>query len=250
MNVRKTAAICFALTSTTFLCGEESVLSLDEVIGMTLERNFSYQIVSLNPEIAREAVIGQEAAFDLEIFANGGVTQSEQNVTFSQVTGTSSDSRKLEAGVRKRLAYGTTVTAQTNFERRDSNAGVNTSNLSQTAGLGISVRQPLLSGFGRDVNTAAIERAKAGFFSSVEAYRDAVQGILSQTELIYWSVARWQEQLELNKSSLEVADTLLRETKERERVGLATQIDVLQAEASRAERMEEIISTTYSLGDA
>jgi len=249
MRFTKFAAFGIFLT-TTLLSAEDTFLSLDEAIGLSLDRNLVYQMARLNPEIARESVIGQESVFDMELFASGRVAQSEQSRTFSQVTGTSSDTRNWVAGVRKRLSYGTSVTAQTNLDRRDSNAGVNTSNLSQEADFSVSVRQPLMSGFGRDANTASLERARAAFDASLETYRNAVQTIVANTESAYWSVARWQEQLELNKSSLEVADALLTETRERARVGLATQIDVLQAEASRAERVEEIISTTQSLGDA
>ena len=243
-------ALLGLLLAASLLPAEDNFLSLDQAIGLSLDKNLAYQMARLNPEIARESIIIQEAAFDFELFGSGRVAQSEQTTTFSQVTATSSDPRNWVAGVRKRLAYGTSVTAQTNLDRRDSNAGVNTTNLSQSADFSVSVRQPLLNGFGKDANTAYLERSRSAYQAAIETYRQAVQQIVAQTEISYWAVARWQEQLELAKSSQEVADALLNETRERARVGLATQIDVLQAEASKAERTEEIISTTQSLGDA
>jgi outer membrane protein TolC len=221
-------------------------LSLDEAIQVTLENNFAFRIASLDPEIAREAVTGQEAAFDTEIFASGQVSQREEASIIPQ----SSDSRNWQAGARKRLVYGTTVTAQTNLNRNARTIGAGTTNLAQDADLAISLRQPLMRGFGREANTASIERARAGLQLSVESYRDTIQEVIAQTELAYWSMARWQEQLELNKSNLNVAEALLNEARERERVGMVTHIEVLQAEASRAQRMEEIIETTRALGDA
>jgi outer membrane protein TolC len=219
-------------------------------INAALESNFSFRIAALDPEIARQGVTRAESAFDSELFASGRVSQSEQSTTFSQTLGTSSDNRNWLVGARKRLAYGTTVTAQTNLDRRDSNAGVNTSNLSQAADISLSVRQPLLRGFGRDVNLAQVEGAQAGLAASEQSFRDTVLQVLAETERAYWAVARLQEQLALNESSLEVAEALLKEARERLRVGVVTQIEVLQAEAARAERLEEIIETRRNLGDA
>ena len=225
-------------------------LTLDEAIQTALGNNFAYRIASIDPEIARNQFTGAEAAFDAEIFATGQVSQSERTLTFDNNVGTSSDRRAWQAGVRKRLIYGTSVTARTNLDRNAGNAADFTSSLSQEADLSISVRQPLMRGFGREVNAAGIERARAGFEASVESYRDTVQAIIADVEVAYWSLARWQEQLELNQSNLEVAEALLNEARERERVGMVTHIEVLQAEASRAQRLEEIIATRRSLGDA
>src|SRR5690606_12618551 len=48
----------------------------------------------------------------------------------------------------------------------------------------------------------------------------------------------------------DLADKFLEETNERERLGLATRVDVLQAAAARAQRMEEIINAQAALEDA
>jgi outer membrane protein TolC len=225
-------------------------LHLEEAIAASLASNFSYRIAGLNPSIARQAVTEAEARFDPEIFAQGSLSQSIQETTFTATTGTSSDNRSWLAGVRKRFAYGTSISAQTNLNRRDSNAGVNTSNLSQTADLSLSVRQPLLRGFGPEANLAEVERAGAGYEASREALRETLLDVLAETERAYWNAARLQEQLELNQSSLEVAEALLEEARERRRVGIATEVEVLQAEAARARQMEDIIETRRLLGDA
>lgn len=229
-------------------------LKLGEAIAAALDNNLSYQGAALDPLIARQFITQAEAAFDTELFASGRVAQTEQELSFEETTETS-DNRFWQAGATKRLTYGTTITAQTNLDRRNSNtvinnAVINFSNLSQTADLALSVRQPLLSGFGKDANTAQIQSSMAGYTAASEAFRETLFQILATTERAYWTVARLQEQLALDESSLEVAETLVREAQERERVGVATRIDVLQAEAERARRNEDIIETRRLLGDA
>jgi outer membrane protein len=225
-------------------------ISLRAAIDSALEYNLAYRRAALDPEVARQSVVEAESAFDTELFGSARLAQSEQSTTFSQTTGTSSDNRALQVGARKRFSYGTTVTARTNLDRRDSNAGVNTSNLSQAADLSLDIRQPLLSGFGRAANLAATEGAQAAFVAAREGFRDTLQRIVAETEQAYWTVAQLQEQLELNESSLRVAEALVEEAREREQVGVATRIEVLQAEAARAQRLEEIIETRRQLGEA
>jgi len=227
-----------------------TTLTLQSAIRAALDANLYLQVAALNPEIARSRIVSEEATFDPELFATGRVSQSEQNTTFSETEGTSSDNRSWSVGSRKRFSYGTSVTVQTNLDRRNSNAGVFTSNLSQDADLSLSVRQPLLRGFGRENNLAGVEAARSGEDAAMETFRDTLLEILSGTERAYWEVSRLQDQLRLNQSSLKVADALLTEARERERLGIATRIEVLQAEAAKAERAEAIILTRQQLGDA
>jgi outer membrane protein TolC len=225
-------------------------LELQEAIIVAIDNNLRYRAVSLDPEIARQFITQREASFDTELFASGQVSQTERDTTSEQTTGTSSDTRAWQVGARKRLIYGTTVTAQSNLDRRNSNAFINSSNLSQSADLSLSIRQPLLNGFGKDANTASIQIAVAGYNGAMDSFREALFQVLAETERAYWSVARQQEQLALDESSLEVAEALLNEARERERVGVATRIDVLRAEADRAQRLEAIIEAKRALGDA
>jgi outer membrane protein len=221
-------------------------LPLREVIQSALENNFSYRIASLEPEIARDGVTGEEAAFDVEVFASGELSRFEQTTIGPQSGTTSSDNRGWNAGARKRLTQGATVTAQTNLYR-----GVSDSRpLSQTADFSVSIRQPLLQGYGTSANTAAVKRARAGLAASSATWRQAVLDLLARTETAYWQVARFQEQLQLDQSNMEVAEALVEETFEKERLGLATRIDLLQAEAFKAESLEKIITTKRALGDA
>lgn len=66
--------------------------------------------------------------------------------------------------------------------------------------------------------------------------------IMELSEYPYWDLAYAHEVKKLSIASLEVAQKLLEENEERERVGLATNIDVLQAQVFVATSEEEVIS--------
>jgi outer membrane protein TolC len=237
--------IPLAISGITGTLFAQDVLDLDDAISQSIENNFTYRIARIDPEIAREQVTAESAAFDTEIFLSGEVAQSK-----SADPESSSDQRRLNAGATKRLVHGTRVTASTALNRSDTRFTTGSIPLSQDADFSLSIRQPLLKGYGKESNTAFLERAKAGFSATRASLKGTIQDVLAQTEFAYWQVARWQEQLALNESNLKVAEALLEEATERQRVGLVTQIEVLQAEAFRAESREDIIETTRILGDA
>lgn len=236
------------LLTTVFASAQE--LSLNQAIQRALESNLGIQISRIAPTIAETDLKAAEADLDLEIFASANVRQTEQTRTFSQTTGTATDQRRFQSGVRKQLSTGATVTAQTIYNRRDSNAGINTQNLSQSADMILSVRQPLLRNFGNAVTLARYNRALYGTDAANAEYLMEVLFLLSDVEISYWRLATQHQNLEFRQTSLELADKLWEETRERERLGLATRVEVLQAQAAQAQRYEEIIAAKAALQDA
>lgn len=259
-HLRKTAAVlwCSALAafltiplSTVHADESSEEMTLDWVIRQTLESNLGIRINRISPEIAQTRIDAADARFDLELFGSGSLRQSEQQRTFSQTEGTSSDQRSMQAGVRRQLSStGGTVTAQTNYSRRDSDAGVNVQNLAQTADLYLSYRQPLLRNFGSEVSRAQVNRAHAASESAWASFEDQMLSMLAEAEINYWRLATARHNLEFRETSLQLAERLLDEVQERQRLGLATRVEVLQAEAAKAQRQEEIIEAEAALENA
>lgn len=229
----------------------QDAMTLDWVIRETLASNLGMRISRVAPEIADTRIIAADAQFDFEVFGSGTIRQSEQQRTFSQTEGTSSDQRNFQTGVRRQLSTtGGTVTAQTNYSRRDSDAGVNVQNLAQTADLYLSYRQPLLRNFGSEVTRAQVNRAHAASESAWANFEEQMLGIIAEAEINYWRLATARHNLEFRETSLRLAERLLDEVQERQRLGLATRVEVLQAEAARAQRQEEIIEAEAALENA
>lgn len=226
-------------------------MTLDWVIRQTLESNLGVRINRVAPEIAQTRIEAADAQFDFQLFGSSTLRQSEQQRTFSQTEGTSSDQRNVQAGVRRQLSTtGGTVTAQTNYARRDSDAGVNVQNLAQSADLFLSYRQPLLRNFGSEVTRAQVNRAHAASESAWANFENQMLNILAEAEINYWRLATARHNLEFRETSLQLAERLLDEVQERQRLGLATRVEVLQAEAARAQRQEEIIEGEAALENA
>lgn len=247
-NLSKFAALIIAgAYGGGFASVSATSLSLEQAINEALLNNFSLKVVQIQTDIAEANLDGAESGFDLEIFAEGNVRKTEQPTAFAETSATSSDDRNYSAGVRKRLEFGTQITASSNLNRRFSDAGVNISNLSQSASIGLSIRQPLLQGAGKSPNRAQINLADNTLSSTREQLRESVLNTLFETESAYWQLAASASALLFRQTSVEAGETFLNQARERQRVGVATELEVLQARASLAQRTEALIRAEESL---
>jgi outer membrane protein TolC len=126
-------------------------------------------------------------------------------------------------------------------DRRETNSTFARFNPDFSSDISLTGSQPLLRGFGRQVNLAPIARAQLGAENALWQMREAALDILRDVELAYWNLSLAQARLRLRESSVELAETLLEENRERAALGLESELAVLQAEAGLAERREEQI---------
>lgn len=207
-----------------------------------LERNLGLAVDRYNPAIEAQNVITAESEFDVNVFANVRYNQSEQ-----EAQNTTSDSRSYSAGVSKRIRTGAEITAQTTLGRNDGSyydeqqARPVGGQLRETASLSLSVTQPLLRGFGTEVTLADLRRARFASDAARLRLRAGILDLLVEVEQGYWQVADADARLQFRQSNLELARRLVEEVRERNNLGLATDLEVLQAEANLAQREQEIL---------
>lgn len=236
----------------------EPLLPLEQAIANALGNNLGLRVQQIDPVLAELNVVSQEAAFDSNLFSRASVSQSDQASTSAEGAeqASRSDSRSYSAGVSKRLVTGATLTASTSLSRSDGssfNSDLNQfvgGRLTERASLGLQLSQPLLRGRGSDVNLAPLRRAESQERNARYQLRNAVADLLQQTETAYWRLADAYVRRSLRQTNLQLAEKLVEENRERERLGLFTQLEVLQAEASLAQRREEIIRAEQAITEA
>ncbi len=220
-------------------------LTLREAIDLALEKNLGLSITRYSPGISLDTLTVAEAAFDPTI--NASLTADESgSPPSSSLSGVSSGravnaDQQFNLSVDKRFTYGTEVSLGTRLNRATTNSSNALLNPDYSTRLGLSFRQPLLSGFGQTVNLADVTKARIGLRSSRLEVRREVLDLIADVEMAYWNLAAARQRQALYISNLRLAKSLLEENLERERVGLATRLDVLQAEASLAARSEDVI---------
>lgn len=250
------AVSLFASAQTTVIPPAE--LSLRKAIEQALDKNLGLKIQSLAPEIAKEAVIAQESQFDSNLFTRASISQNDLSWEDASKTPrqTTSDSRSYSAGVSKKISTGAQVTASVSHSRSDGSSfnpdlgQLVGGGLNERAALSLQITQPLLRDFGKNVNQAQIRQAKSQERVADLQTRNTIFNLLQVTEIAYWELSDAYQRRELRQSNIELSEKLLEEARERNRLGLATRLDILQAEANLAQRREETIRADQAIREA
>ncbi|MGE9297415.1 MAG: TolC family protein [Puniceicoccales bacterium] len=225
--------------------GPARALTLRESIDLALEKNLGLNIARFRPGFAQDQLTISESIFDPTIGASLTANESADPPAsgLSGVTNGQSINagQRFNLSVGKLFSTGTEVAVETRLNRSTTNSSFALLNPDYSTRLGVSVRQPLLAGFGEAVNLAAVAQAEIGIRRSRLEVRREVLDLVADVEVNYWNLAAARQRQALFLSNLRLAKSLLDENLARRDAGLATLLDVLQAEASLAARSEEVI---------
>ncbi len=220
-----------------------SELTLEQCIARALQRNFDLEISRYNPQIAADGIDVAKGGYEPQLSITGGRSGSETGPG-----GETFNSTDLRVGVSQRLYTGTTLSASSQIDRSSRNPALAT-NPAYDADITLSVRQSLLQGAGLAVNRAGIERAEIGLQRANLDHKARVLDVIQDTENAYYNLAFAREQLAVRNFSLSLAQRLFDEAKTRRDTGVATDLDVLQAEVGVANARRGVILAGQSVQD-
>ncbi len=250
--LRTACLAALSFTATAF--AQEPVLTLEEAVARALEQNFSVQIQRYATVSAAAAVDIADADFDptLTLSATRSVNQQAQpSSTLDGVTveGPRSDNTSYRAGAQQKLITGATVQVGANLGRRATNSRNALLNPAFNSDVSLSVSQPLLRGFGSTINRAALQRARLGLERAGLDFRSTVLDIVRNVEGAYYNLAFAREQLQVREFSLAVARDLLEENEAKRETGVATDLDVLQAQVGVANANRNVLLAQQAVKD-
>ena len=110
-----------------------------------------------------------------------------------------------------------------------------------TVRLGFS--QPLLRGFGTDIDTAPLRLARIRDRMSILAFRQALAGVVVETIGAWRNLVQAQRQLEIGEASMERARQQLETNRKLIEAGQMAAREILQNEANIADRELSLIET-------
>ena len=161
-------------------------------------------------------------------------THQTRPLTASATTGTNylvSSARTLDYGIQKSFLSGTQVTVDWFQQHLFQNAPLNDFNPSLSGNFEVSVRQPLLQGFGWATNKRAITIAKNNMSVADLNFKEQVMATVKNVIDLYWDLVTFNDNLESKKKALELAQRLYEDNKKRIAAGAIAPIDLIQAEA-------------------
>ena len=207
-------------------------LTLDDAIRMALQNNRGL----LDAQLSRAIQV-----FALEVAED----RYSPTASFSPVVRAEKERGEaadfaVETGLRVETGGQLTLRWTKPLAGRDDSSG--------TVSLGFS--QPLLRGFGTDIDTASLRVARLSERIGALAFREAVAGVVISTIQAWRGLVRARRQLEIGEASMERARRQLETNRALIEAGQMAAREILQSEADVAERELGLVETRNGVTSA
>jgi outer membrane protein TolC len=117
------------------------------------------------------------------------------------------------------------------------------------SGLVLTLTQPLLRNFGTDVNRTFIQVAQNTAKIEEHVFFDRILQVISTVEQNFWELVFANENLKVTQAALKAAEALLASNRAKAKAGVMAIVDVLQAEAAVASRIEQVLIAEKAIQD-
>jgi outer membrane protein len=207
------------------------LLRLDEAIMRAADQATDARIAEAMMAAASQAVRREKGAFDPELFGvadwSGADTPSPSLFAGASVLETETTS--LEAGARVRLPLGTELSASVNSLQLRSNSAFASLDPEYQAFGSLSVRQPLLKGFGPAARSG-LSFAERNLEAAGDRYDSALLAVRTQVETLYWELFAAERNHAVTRIIRDRAEAFLADTQLRAKAGLIGPSQVANAE--------------------
>ena len=232
--------------------GQEMNLDIAGAYELALHRNLNLQVGRYTIAAADSNIFANTGIFDPNFTAgvSGSFTRSPSSNALEGALVAEGRSTRMGVGVDQLLPTGTYLELSTGGLRSGTNSTFFFLNPSYNADLALTLRQPLLDGFGTLFNRAGIVIAEITRERTAMGFETTVVNTLADVESAYWDLVAARRQIEVADQSLELAQQLLSETQERVKVGTSAPIDTVQSEATVATRRQDQITARNAAANA
>ncbi len=228
-------------------------LSLKDAVKRAVEQNLDVQAELYNPAAAEADIHRYQGIYNplLSLLANYQYTNTQIANRFT-TGGQPIDRQEIEnfnAGVSQLIPSGGTLGVSFNNNRNINNSGVGVLDDYFQSNLTLNFSQPLLQNFGREVTEFNISVARLSKEGSLEQFKTKLMNIISQVRTQYYLLYSARENLRVKKTSLELAETILKNTRAQVKAGVLPAMEILNAEFGVATQQKNLIDAERALKD-
>lgn len=221
-------------------------LSVQDALAMAAKNNFDVRVQRLYYDQYELRYAASQGVYDPVLSFNWGTGTSRSPISsVLQVGGATSSYNTSQdyynLGLSQATPWGQTVKLQWNNTQNESNSTYTLFNPTYTSNLLLSTTVPILQGFGRPVADLARKRALLDWQASQFQYSQSLRDSLLQVERSYWDLVYSREALEVSRSGLKLAQEFQGQTAARIKAGVLAPIEQISADASVAQREQEIV---------
>jgi outer membrane protein len=228
-------------------------LSLNECIALALENNLELDVERLNPQIALAGVESAWGAYDpvIELSANYDDAIRPRDVETTRAIGlatTSSTGQQYNASLGGELPTGTQYSFSLSGNQDESS--VNDFQPQVNAEAGLRLTQPLLRGAGSAVNLGNLRISRRDKLAADADLELQISQLVTDVYNAYYDLIFRRADLDSQRESLGLAETLLGQNQERLRLGTMNALDVTQARSDTASRRAALYTAERTLHES
>ncbi|MCB1120110.1 MAG: TolC family protein [Verrucomicrobiae bacterium] len=229
-------------------------MSLHQTLEQVVEANLRLQVSQLDYDIAEERAKAEWAIFEpVLLLTLAQESNNRQNTTeqfLSQRVSIFDEHNEIYSGaIEGVLPTGGKVRVGTQIRNLDNNLQT-TGRREWESYSGVTVTQPLLRNRGWKSVASQIELAAGDSSIALQDYRGQLALVLSEAEMAYWELAAASLFVELSQASVETAEIVLKENRQRFDAGKTTEMEVVQSEAGLALRKSHLSNANQRRVDA
>ena len=237
-------------------------ISLADAAVRALQSNLDISISRQTKDSRLADIVIEQAKFDPTLSVNGQYNRTVNPLNrpvFGGTGGALNDitvfdqrNHSVTVDATQNLITGGNVDLNYSPARSNVNQNVATGflfNPAYTGGLALTLTQPLLRNAGINVTKTFIKIAQNNADVEQHVFRDRVLTVIATVEQTYWEVVFANENLKVAQAALKAAEELLATNRAKAKAGVMSIVDVLQAEAAVASRVEQVLVAEKSIRD-
>lgn len=244
------------------LAERREAISLADSALRALQSNLDITISRQTKESRLADIIVEQAKFDPTLSVNGQYNRTVSPLNrpvFGGTGGALSDiltfdqrSHSVTLDATQNLITGGNI--DLNYSPARSNVNQNLAsgflfNPAYTGGLALTLTQPLLRNAGIEITKTFIKIAQNNADVEQHVFRDRVLTVIATVEQTYWELVFANENLKVAQAALKAAEELLASNRAKAKAGVMSIVDVLQAEAAVASRVEQVLVAEKTIRD-
>ena len=237
-------------------------VSLADAAVRALQNNLDISISRQNRESRLADIIIEQSKFDPNLSINGQYNRTVNPLNrpvfggtvgvLDQITTFDQRNHSLTVDAQTNLITGGNFDINYSPARNSVNQNVARGflfNPAWTGGLAFTFTQPLLRNAGVAINKTFIKVAQNNAIVEQHVFRDRVMTVITSVEQTYWEVVFANENLKVAQAALKAAEELLAANRAKTKAGVMSIVDVLQAEAAVASRVEQVLVAEKAIRD-
>jgi len=224
-------------------------LTLGSAIEQALANNLNLQLKREDANSAAGASLAAEGKFDILLEAEANAQSQELTPVFFGGA-EQEDSGLWNATASKLFSTGTSISLGWNNSGFNSDAAGLLIDPSYNSGLNLSLKQPLLRGFGEESQTSLLRSTQKQLEAATFQVDSEAANLAATVKIAYWNLVFALQDIGVQRLSLTLAKKLLEETEAKIQAGRLAKVEIYQPQSEVARREEQLISAERAIGIA